>query len=185
MPPDLSFSRENLSFDFKDTDMKRLSMEIEKEKWVAGSVLLTLVNVLGLTKFGFYTLCLCLRAWLERCGDVVINQLKRLELINICICVIGNALIMCESQLNVGQLHFLICTSRLRSSEKQLTLSTDVTATIQAFCFSGSWCQWLETGNVTLRQVWPWLWSWIHYSGLCCPVIRSLAFSNESKSQIG
>lgn len=35
MPPDLSFSRENLSFDFKDTDMKRLSMEIEKEKWVA------------------------------------------------------------------------------------------------------------------------------------------------------
>ncbi|XP_071753743.1 merlin isoform X2 [Centroberyx gerrardi] len=32
MPADLSFSRENLSFDFKDTDMKRLSMEIEKEK---------------------------------------------------------------------------------------------------------------------------------------------------------
>ncbi|CAG08148.1 unnamed protein product, partial [Tetraodon nigroviridis] len=32
LPPDLSFSRENLSFDFKDTDMKRLSMEIEKEK---------------------------------------------------------------------------------------------------------------------------------------------------------
>ncbi|XP_013866588.1 merlin isoform X2 [Austrofundulus limnaeus] len=32
IPPDLSFSRENLSFDFKDTDMKRLSMEIEKEK---------------------------------------------------------------------------------------------------------------------------------------------------------
>ncbi|XP_031705105.1 merlin isoform X2 [Anarrhichthys ocellatus] len=32
MPRDLSFSRENLSFDFKDTDMKRLSMEIEKEK---------------------------------------------------------------------------------------------------------------------------------------------------------
>lgn len=32
--PDLSFSTENLSFDFKDTDMKRLSMEIEKEKWV-------------------------------------------------------------------------------------------------------------------------------------------------------
>ncbi|KAM8866204.1 merlin [Synchiropus picturatus] len=31
-PADLSFSRENLSFDFKDTDMKRLSMEIEKEK---------------------------------------------------------------------------------------------------------------------------------------------------------
>ncbi|KAM6965666.1 merlin isoform 2-T2 [Aplochiton taeniatus] len=30
--PNLSFSRENLSFDFKDTDMKRLSMEIEKEK---------------------------------------------------------------------------------------------------------------------------------------------------------
>ncbi|XP_067083768.1 NF2, moesin-ezrin-radixin like (MERLIN) tumor suppressor a isoform X1 [Osmerus mordax] len=30
--PSLSFSRENLSFDFKDTDMKRLSMEIEKEK---------------------------------------------------------------------------------------------------------------------------------------------------------
>uniref|UniRef100_A0A8C7ZMB4 NF2, moesin-ezrin-radixin like (MERLIN) tumor suppressor n=1 Tax=Oryzias sinensis TaxID=183150 RepID=A0A8C7ZMB4_9TELE len=27
-----NFSRENLSFDFKDTDMKRLSMEIEKEK---------------------------------------------------------------------------------------------------------------------------------------------------------
>uniref|UniRef100_A0A669DP92 NF2, moesin-ezrin-radixin like (MERLIN) tumor suppressor n=1 Tax=Oreochromis niloticus TaxID=8128 RepID=A0A669DP92_ORENI len=32
MPQDVSFSRENLSFDFKDTDMKRLSMEIEKEK---------------------------------------------------------------------------------------------------------------------------------------------------------
>uniref|UniRef100_A0A3B1IZD4 NF2, moesin-ezrin-radixin like (MERLIN) tumor suppressor n=1 Tax=Astyanax mexicanus TaxID=7994 RepID=A0A3B1IZD4_ASTMX len=32
LPPDLSFSTENLSFDFKDTDMKRLSMEIEKEK---------------------------------------------------------------------------------------------------------------------------------------------------------
>uniref|UniRef100_A0A8D0AQT0 NF2, moesin-ezrin-radixin like (MERLIN) tumor suppressor n=1 Tax=Sander lucioperca TaxID=283035 RepID=A0A8D0AQT0_SANLU len=32
MPPDLSFSKENLSFEFKDTDMKRLSMEIEKEK---------------------------------------------------------------------------------------------------------------------------------------------------------
>ncbi|KAL2092266.1 hypothetical protein ACEWY4_012064 [Coilia grayii] len=35
MPPDIpsfSFSTENLSFDFKDTDMKRLSMEIEKEK---------------------------------------------------------------------------------------------------------------------------------------------------------
>ncbi|XP_026866406.2 neurofibromin 2a (merlin) isoform X3 [Electrophorus electricus] len=35
LPPDLpnlSFSTECLSFDFKDTDMKRLSMEIEKEK---------------------------------------------------------------------------------------------------------------------------------------------------------
>lgn len=32
MPPDLNYSRENLSFEFKDTDMKRLSMEIEKEK---------------------------------------------------------------------------------------------------------------------------------------------------------
>ncbi|XP_051960908.1 NF2, moesin-ezrin-radixin like (MERLIN) tumor suppressor a [Xyrauchen texanus] len=35
LPPDcsnFSFSTENLSFDFKDTDMKRLSMEIEKEK---------------------------------------------------------------------------------------------------------------------------------------------------------
>ncbi|XP_035234371.1 neurofibromin 2a (merlin) isoform X1 [Anguilla anguilla] len=35
MPPEVpnfSFSTENLSFDFKDTDMKRLSMEIEKEK---------------------------------------------------------------------------------------------------------------------------------------------------------
>ncbi|KAK0143269.1 Merlin [Merluccius polli] len=32
VPAELSFSRENLSFDFKDTDMKRLSMEIEKEK---------------------------------------------------------------------------------------------------------------------------------------------------------
>ncbi|XP_012671441.1 neurofibromin 2a (merlin) isoform X1 [Clupea harengus] len=35
MPPDIpnfNFSTENLSFDFKDTDMKRLSMEIEKEK---------------------------------------------------------------------------------------------------------------------------------------------------------
>ncbi|XP_066512348.1 merlin-like [Hoplias malabaricus] len=30
--PNLSYSTENLSFDFKDTDMKRLSMEIEKEK---------------------------------------------------------------------------------------------------------------------------------------------------------
>ncbi|XP_064209703.1 NF2, moesin-ezrin-radixin like (MERLIN) tumor suppressor a isoform X1 [Anguilla rostrata] len=30
--PNFSFSAENLSFDFKDTDMKRLSMEIEKEK---------------------------------------------------------------------------------------------------------------------------------------------------------
>uniref|UniRef100_A0A671QWT1 FERM domain-containing protein n=1 Tax=Sinocyclocheilus anshuiensis TaxID=1608454 RepID=A0A671QWT1_9TELE len=35
LPPDgpnFNFSMENLSFDFKDTDMKRLSMEIEKEK---------------------------------------------------------------------------------------------------------------------------------------------------------
>ncbi|XP_056601746.1 NF2, moesin-ezrin-radixin like (MERLIN) tumor suppressor a [Triplophysa dalaica] len=35
LPPDgtnLNFSTENLSYDFKDTDMKRLSMEIEKEK---------------------------------------------------------------------------------------------------------------------------------------------------------
>ncbi|KAI1901037.1 hypothetical protein AGOR_G00056020 [Albula goreensis] len=35
LPPDVpsfNFSTENLSFDFKDTDMKRLSMEIEKEK---------------------------------------------------------------------------------------------------------------------------------------------------------
>ncbi|XP_006640249.1 NF2, moesin-ezrin-radixin like (MERLIN) tumor suppressor a [Lepisosteus oculatus] len=35
MPPDIpsfNFSSENLTFDFKDTDMKRLSMEIEKEK---------------------------------------------------------------------------------------------------------------------------------------------------------
>uniref|UniRef100_A0A3B3V4A1 NF2, moesin-ezrin-radixin like (MERLIN) tumor suppressor n=1 Tax=Poecilia latipinna TaxID=48699 RepID=A0A3B3V4A1_9TELE len=32
VPQELNFSRENLSFDFKDTDMKRLSMEIEKEK---------------------------------------------------------------------------------------------------------------------------------------------------------
>lgn len=32
LPPDLNYSRENLSFEFKDTDMKRLSMEIEKEK---------------------------------------------------------------------------------------------------------------------------------------------------------
>uniref|UniRef100_A0A8C6WSY4 Neurofibromin 2a (merlin) n=1 Tax=Neogobius melanostomus TaxID=47308 RepID=A0A8C6WSY4_9GOBI len=31
-PPPLSCIRENLSFEFKDTDMKRLSMEIEKEK---------------------------------------------------------------------------------------------------------------------------------------------------------
>ncbi|XP_063051615.1 NF2, moesin-ezrin-radixin like (MERLIN) tumor suppressor a isoform X2 [Engraulis encrasicolus] len=30
--PNFSFSTENLSYDFKDTDMKRLSMEIEKEK---------------------------------------------------------------------------------------------------------------------------------------------------------
>ncbi|TRY87494.1 hypothetical protein DNTS_035316 [Danionella cerebrum] len=30
--PNFNFSMENLSFDFKDTDMKRLSMEIEKEK---------------------------------------------------------------------------------------------------------------------------------------------------------
>uniref|UniRef100_A0A672NCD7 Neurofibromin 2a (merlin) n=1 Tax=Sinocyclocheilus grahami TaxID=75366 RepID=A0A672NCD7_SINGR len=35
LPPDgpnFNFSMENLSFDFKDTDMKRLTMEIEKEK---------------------------------------------------------------------------------------------------------------------------------------------------------
>ncbi|KAI7813052.1 merlin, partial [Triplophysa rosa] len=35
LPPDgtnFNFSTENLSYDFKDTDMKRLSMEIEKEK---------------------------------------------------------------------------------------------------------------------------------------------------------
>ncbi|XP_076846073.1 merlin isoform X1 [Brachyhypopomus gauderio] len=32
LSPDLSYSTQNLSFDFKDTDMKRLSMEIEKEK---------------------------------------------------------------------------------------------------------------------------------------------------------
>ncbi|KTF80424.1 hypothetical protein cypCar_00038997 [Cyprinus carpio] len=30
--PNFNFSMENLSFDFKDTDMKHLSMEIEKEK---------------------------------------------------------------------------------------------------------------------------------------------------------
>lgn len=38
LPPDItSFNLigDSLSFDFKDTDMKRLSMEIEKEKYVA------------------------------------------------------------------------------------------------------------------------------------------------------
>jgi merlin protein len=37
LPPDIpSFDiiADSLSFDFKDTDMKRLSMEIEKEKYV-------------------------------------------------------------------------------------------------------------------------------------------------------
>lgn len=37
LPPDIpSFNiiGDSLSFDFKDTDMKRLSMEIEKEKYV-------------------------------------------------------------------------------------------------------------------------------------------------------
>lgn len=39
LPPDIpSFNLigDSLSFDFKDTDMKRLSMEIEKEKYVHG-----------------------------------------------------------------------------------------------------------------------------------------------------
>lgn len=38
LPPDIpSFNLigDSLPFDFKDTDMKRLSMEIEKEKYVA------------------------------------------------------------------------------------------------------------------------------------------------------
>lgn len=37
LPPDISSFNligDSLSFDFKDTDMKRLSMEIEKEKYV-------------------------------------------------------------------------------------------------------------------------------------------------------
>lgn len=33
--PSYNLISESLSFDFKDTDMKRLSMEIEKEKYVA------------------------------------------------------------------------------------------------------------------------------------------------------
>lgn len=33
--PSFNLINESLSFDFKDTDMKRLSMEIEKEKYVA------------------------------------------------------------------------------------------------------------------------------------------------------
>lgn len=33
--PSFNLISESLSFDFKDTDMKRLSMEIEKEKYVA------------------------------------------------------------------------------------------------------------------------------------------------------
>ena len=40
LPPDIpSFNLigDSLSFDFKDTDMKRLSMEIEKEKYGAPS----------------------------------------------------------------------------------------------------------------------------------------------------
>lgn len=37
--PNFSFSTENFTFDFKDTDMKRLSMEIEKEKYVSGQPL--------------------------------------------------------------------------------------------------------------------------------------------------
>lgn len=32
--PSFNLISESLSFDFKDTDMKRLSMEIEKEKYV-------------------------------------------------------------------------------------------------------------------------------------------------------
>lgn len=43
LPPDIpSFNLigDSLSFDFKDTDMKRLSMEIEKEKYVAPCALL-------------------------------------------------------------------------------------------------------------------------------------------------
>lgn len=43
LPPDIpSFNLigDSLSFDFKDTDMKRLSMEIEKEKYVALTPLL-------------------------------------------------------------------------------------------------------------------------------------------------
>lgn len=76
MPPDLSFSRENLSFDFKDTDMKRLSMEIEKEKWVAGAIPLILLNILSLRKFAFYTFWLCGIAWLRRFDDLVVSQPK-------------------------------------------------------------------------------------------------------------
>lgn len=47
LPPDIpSFNLigDSLSFDFKDTDMKRLSMEIEKEKYV---VLPTLLGAAG------------------------------------------------------------------------------------------------------------------------------------------
>jgi merlin protein len=43
LPPDIpsfNLTGDSLSFDFKDTDMKRLSMEIEKEKYVASCGLL-------------------------------------------------------------------------------------------------------------------------------------------------
>lgn len=34
----------------------------------------------------------------------------------------------------------------------------------------------------TLRQVWPWLWSEINHSGLCCLVKRLLGFQNKCES---
>lgn len=74
MPPDLSFSRENLSFDFKDTDMKRLSMEIEKEKWVSDLTLLMLPDVLGHSEFTF-----CMQVFLIAVfSDLIVHQQKGL-----------------------------------------------------------------------------------------------------------
>lgn len=78
MPPDLSLSRENLSFDFKDTDMKRLSMEIEKEKWVTSPTLQILPDILSLCELAFYTFCLArLQWWLKQWHkDLIVNQQK-------------------------------------------------------------------------------------------------------------
>lgn len=76
MPPDLSLSKENLSFDFKDTDMKRLSLEIEKEKWVTNPTLLILPDILSLCELAFDAFWLpWLQWWLRYChNDLIVNQ---------------------------------------------------------------------------------------------------------------